>query len=174
MLAFRVYGIAQPKGSTRAFLPKGGRVPIITESNRNVRSWQQLVAQAASATLAVTAPEEVAGLRTGPVWLVVDYWLPRPKKYWSPRHAHVAHCTRPDLDKLVRAVQDALTGVVWTDDSGVIGVIAHKQYAALTAPPCVEITICREAEMDLETPAPPAPEPDPSPKPDDVPTPPTH
>ena len=37
---------------------------------------------------------------------------------------------RPDLDKLVRAVLDALTGVVWVDDSQVTQIVASKVFGS--------------------------------------------
>jgi Holliday junction resolvase RusA-like endonuclease len=35
----------------------------------------------------------------------------------------------PDLDKLIRAILDALTGVVWRDDGQVVDIVASKVYA---------------------------------------------
>lgn len=45
------------------------------------------------------------------------------KKWWTPK------ATMPDTDKLVRAVGDALTGVVYTDDSRVTQWHAAKMWA---------------------------------------------
>jgi Holliday junction resolvase RusA-like endonuclease len=36
---------------------------------------------------------------------------------------------KPDLTKLLRAVEDALTGVVWRDDSQIIHQVVNKEYA---------------------------------------------
>ena len=36
--------------------------------------------------------------------------------------------TSPDLDKLVRAVLDAMTGVLFADDRQVMAITAHKRY----------------------------------------------
>jgi Holliday junction resolvase RusA-like endonuclease len=36
--------------------------------------------------------------------------------------------TKPDTDKLIRSVLDALTGIVWTDDSQVVEILARKQF----------------------------------------------
>ena len=38
------------------------------------------------------------------------------------------HTQKPDIDKLIRAVLDALTGVLWVDDSQVVGVVATKHW----------------------------------------------
>jgi Holliday junction resolvase RusA-like endonuclease len=123
ILVFTVYGDAQSKGSTRAFVPKGWTRPIITDSNRNLKQWQQLVAEGADRALAATPDAE---LLTGAVRLTIAFYLPRPKSL--PKKA-LAHVKKPDLDKLIRGVKDALTKVVWMDDSQVVELVATKQYA---------------------------------------------
>jgi Holliday junction resolvase RusA-like endonuclease len=45
--------------------------------------------------------------------------------------------TRPDIDKLLRAVLDALTGLVFVDDGQVVTVNMAKEYANVTG---VELT----------------------------------
>jgi hypothetical protein len=57
-------------------------------------------------------------------------YLPRPK---SLKRTITAHLKKPDLDKLTRAVKDALTLVVWQDDSQVVQMTARKAYAAAGA-----------------------------------------
>jgi Holliday junction resolvase RusA-like endonuclease len=69
------------------------------------------------------------------VELVADFYVRRPKglpKRWV--HA----IKKPDLDKLLRAIGDGLTGVVWRDDSQVISISATKHYGL---DPRVEVTI---------------------------------
>lgn len=46
---------------------------------------------------------------------------------------------KPDLDKIVRAVLDACTGVVWRDDAQVYWVEAEKVYGPR---PGVDVTVC--------------------------------
>jgi len=45
---------------------------------------------------------------------------------------------KPDTTKFVRAVEDALTGIVWVDDAIIVQQSARKEYGI---PPRVEITI---------------------------------
>jgi crossover junction endodeoxyribonuclease RusA len=47
----------------------------------------------------------------------------------------------PDLDKLIRAVLDALTGIVWDDDRQVVALTATKQQGAACG---VAITVTEE------------------------------
>jgi len=132
-LEFTVYGVAQPKGSTRAFMPKGARFPIVTSDNPKNKGWQQLVAEAASQAL---NGEDT--LLEGPVRLEVRFALPRPKSL--PKRV-TAHLKKPDLDKLIRAVKDALSKVVWQDDSQVVELEASKVYAAAGESPRALITV---------------------------------
>lgn len=131
-LSFTVWGIAQPKGSTRAFVPQGWTRAVVTAANPKTKGWQELVAEAALG--AMPSPT----LIDGPVSLSVSFYLPRPK---SIKARTVPHTTKPDLDKLVRAVKDGLTRIVWRDDAQVVEVKAWKQYAPPTMTPHALITV---------------------------------
>jgi Holliday junction resolvase RusA-like endonuclease len=136
MLTFRVYGVAMPKGNMRAFLKRGMKFPIVTESNRSVKSWQQLVAEGASRALQDTPHDLIAfGVR-----VTVCFYLPRPKKH-SKVGVFVAHCTAPDLDKLSRAVLDALSKVAYYDDAQVTELIAGKYYTSSNSPAYADIRV---------------------------------
>ena len=50
--------------------------------------------------------------------------------------------TKPDVDKLARAALDALTGVLWADDSQVVSLHAQKEYAG-EAQPCGALFVVR-------------------------------
>lgn len=43
------------------------------------------------------------------------------------------HLKKPDVDKLQRAVLDALTGYIWKDDCMVVEVVARKAYSGSAA-----------------------------------------
>lgn len=116
IISFFVYGKPEPQGSTRAFVVKGR--PIITSTNNNLKDWRQTIVDRAQGV--VEAPIG------GAIELEVDFYLPRPASlpnYWK-------HPTKkPDLDKLVRSVCDALTHTVLRDDSQIVSIKATKQYA---------------------------------------------
>ena len=63
----------------------------------------------------------------GPVELEIMFYLDRPSSVSTVKRPHPT--VPPDIDKLIRAVQDSLTGVVYEDDSQVIRVLAWKVYA---------------------------------------------
>ena len=138
-LAFTVYGVAQPKGNHRALALKGMKFPIITETNRNVKSWQQLVAEGASHALQ-QLPADERGLLEHGVRLTIAFYLPRPKKH-AKRSVFVPHCVAPDIDKLERSILDALTQVAYRDDKQVTEVIKGKYYAGVDEPAHVDVRI---------------------------------
>jgi Holliday junction resolvase RusA-like endonuclease len=41
----------------------------------------------------------------------------------------LSHTKKPDLDKLLRALKDALKGVIYRDDSQVVRVVTSKDYS---------------------------------------------
>jgi Holliday junction resolvase RusA-like endonuclease len=143
MIRFTVYGVPVQKGSMKSFtyqlknkatgqpiLDKQGK-PIyraaITHENPRSKNWQQLVAEAASRAL--TAEGQVY---LGAVRLEVAFFLPRPK---SIGRRDVAMTKKPDASKLLRSTEDALTGVLFRDDSQVVDVHVTKRYAAFGESP---------------------------------------
>ena len=112
----------------RAFVVRGR--PIITSANRNLKAWRDIVASEAQRH----APPS---LIVGPVRVRLWFRLPRPKTL-PKRIVHAIK--RPDLDKLCR-VLDSLTGVIWKDDSQIVGIEAHKWYEDGPNPSGVEIEI---------------------------------
>jgi len=114
---FTVPGKPAPKGSTRSFVSRTtGRVVTITDSVR-LRDWTKQVAVAARAHKVTKAPKGAS------VALNVRFIRRRPsgKRLRYPT-------TRPDLDKLMRALLDALTGVAYDDDAQVCLVMADKAW----------------------------------------------
>jgi Holliday junction resolvase RusA-like endonuclease len=101
------------------------------ESSNRLKPWRNDVGR--EATIAMRGE---SGMALGPVWVALDFTFDRPKshfrtgKYASLRRqtAPASHTTKPDLDKLVRAACDALTGIVWQDDSQVHRISASKRY----------------------------------------------
>lgn len=129
---FVVHGEPIPQGSAKAYV-QGGRA-VITSDNMRLRPWRTRVAE--EARKALTEPHSAFDGTSGPISVVVNFRIPRGK---SVKREHPT--TRPDLDKLVRAVFDALTeaGVVG-DDSQITTLAAIKVYADI-AQPGVTITV---------------------------------
>ena len=119
-VSFSVVGVPLPQGSMRAFVPKGWSHAVVTHKRGpDLRQWRALVAEAAG-----RAGQGV--VLDGAIHLTLHFRLVRPKSL--PRRV-TEHVKKPDLDKLVRAVKDALTGVCYVSDSQVVAVMATKHYA---------------------------------------------
>ena len=132
ILRFTVTGAPKPKGSMKAFVPKGWTRPVLTTSSAGLKAWEQTIRSIAQA--------HVSAYTTDPVRVRLRFALPRPKSL-SRRASHLPHTKRPDVDKLARAALDALTGVIFKDDSQVYALHAVKHYAYEDQPPHVIISI---------------------------------
>lgn len=118
-ISFRVWGTPVPKGSMRAFVNKGKPV-IVHQNSGGIGEWTQSVASAAK-----DARERASEhLVTDAVEVDMAFYLPRPKTV-SRKLPH----KRPDLDKLIRTVLDAITGILFADDGQVVHITAGKYYA---------------------------------------------
>jgi crossover junction endodeoxyribonuclease RusA len=94
------------------------------ESSRAVKPWREDIRQAFLGRLARCADGTTA------VVVKLVFVMPRPTA--TPKRRTPAAVKRPDLDKLVRAVFDAIGSAgVWADDSQVVTVHAHKRLAEL-------------------------------------------
>lgn len=137
-LEFSVYGIPRPQGSLKAFNVRGRRFPIVTSDNPRTRPWK--------ATVTAAAVEQMQNhmYRDDFPWLgamavALTFYLPKPKS--TPKRV-TYHTKLPDLDKLVRAVFDALTNAgVWKDDAQVIYLTATKLFVAETITPSVRVEL---------------------------------
>lgn len=129
MIRFRVYGIPQTKGSTRAFFRPGMRYPVITNDNPKNKSWALCVSEEA-------VKHRPSALLLGPVRLTLVFHLAKPKSL--PKRKPSWPVKKPDLSKLTRSAEDALTGIIWRDDSQVVESTQRKLYSDV---PGVEIQI---------------------------------
>lgn len=122
ILEFFVPGEAKPQGSKRGFVTKSGRVAMVEMAGNPLKKWREAIAWKARGEAAKTGWERT----DAPVSVKLMFELRRPKK---PKYPHPS--TRPDVDKLSRAVLDALTdcGLIWSDDSQVVRLLAEKNYA---------------------------------------------
>lgn len=104
----------------RAFIPKGWKRPIVTHDNKRTRPWSEAVVWAAREALDGAQPID------GPVALSVVFFLPRPKS--TPKRVK-DHIKKPDVDKLLRCISDALTRAgIYRDDAQVVIMHAVKKF----------------------------------------------
>ena len=133
-----VRGTPAPQGS-KSFkgMTNAGRA-ILTESSKKVRPWRQDVKAAAEAY------RERTGLAPidAPVVVRMIFTLPKPKS--APKTRRTYPMRTPDLSKLARSTEDALTDAgIWADDARVIDygrlakVFPGEDPDALDSPGCV-------------------------------------
>lgn len=125
---FEVIGTPQQRGSKIPVGKKGGGIilkngrPVLKDANKKSPAWMDSVRYAA---------REAWGkdLLNCPVMLGAEFYFARNQGHFgSGRNAGVLkasapefHAKSPDLSKLIRALEDAITGIIWVDDKLVVG-----------------------------------------------------
>lgn len=128
---FEVEGLPVAEGSMRGFVV-GSRAVITHDRRPHLLLWREAVREAARLQGGGLMPN-------GPVSVWLSFRLPRPKSHFLPVNrsrprpvlrpdAPLYPSTKPDLDKLTRAVFDAMTGVVFDDDAQVALMSVGKKY----------------------------------------------
>lgn len=161
VLQFTARGNPKGQGSVHALPSRGAQRQgkklvdcafgdvVLTSDSKDLKQWRAVVkcearcavikaAQTAARRQAPNNPLRDAMWPAGAVSLVLIFRLPRTKRCATT--ARFPHITRPDLDKLVRAVKDALTGVLYADDGQVQLLLAQKFIAAPNEAAGVEVT----------------------------------
>lgn len=133
-ITFFVPGIPSPGGSKRAFRTPNGKI-VVREDAKRSAPWRSVV-QLAARTAHAGAPLE------GPLRLALVFVLPRPKGHTGKRGLRASApsypATRPDTTKLIRALEDACTAILWRDDAQIVEQTARKVYGVRVG---VEVTV---------------------------------
>lgn len=127
-LAFTVYMRAEPQGSTKAFVIPGTTRAIITSANAKMKPFRSEVTRMARAVVAEGAGIEPVFGKHVPVSVDMEFCFICPE---SAKRKRPHPVVKPDIDKLQRAILDALTGVGFLDDSQVVHAVARKVYGAV-------------------------------------------
>ena len=129
-IIFFVSGTPRPGGSKTIGRTASGELFLRDAGGKGNAIWRRAVREAARHAM------DGRPVLTGPLSLAVHFWLPRPKSHFGTgKHAcrlkpgaPVSHVIAPDATKLLRSTEDALTGIVWVDDSQVVTQLATKNY----------------------------------------------
>jgi len=115
LISFSAEGTPIPQGSMKHI----GNGRMIHSRATELATWRALIALAA----------KQAGCKPidSPIIISMRFRLKRPK---TVKRDHPT--VPPDLDKLVRGVNDGLTGVAFTDDSQIVQLTASKIYSEHT------------------------------------------
>jgi crossover junction endodeoxyribonuclease RusA len=109
-----VYGSPAPQGSKAfkgTFVGKDGRTHgIMAESSKKVRPWRNDVKEAALLVRNGAPPLD------GPLAVRMIFTVPKPAS--APKRRRLYPMRKPDVSKLARSTEDALTDAgIWTDDA---------------------------------------------------------
>lgn len=126
LLEFWVEGVPVPKGRARVARTKDGRL-VGPYTPQTTRRWEAKVRAVAIAAVTAAAWEP----DKAPIELQI-----------SVRRA----ARRGDLDNYVKAVSDALNGVVFLDDRYIVQLVARVEEATAGRPAGVYVTVTRREE----------------------------
>lgn len=122
---FSARGAPVAQGSVKAFV-RGGRAVVVAKGTGPLADWRHAIA-----TEARSAMEGLPAF-AGPVRVIATFTLSRPRSHFRTDGRTLAKSAarypRLDVDKLSRALLDALTGVAFDDDSQVAALWADKQW----------------------------------------------
>ena len=128
-MTITVYGSPAPQGSKRFVGVKGGR-GVMIESSKSVKPWREAVKFAALEALEeidIGNHPQFQGKMVGPINVHMAFTVPKPKS--APKRLRTWPDRKPDLSKLVRSTEDALTDAgVWEDDARIVRCVASKVY----------------------------------------------
>ena len=122
-ITFDVIGRPAPQGSKKSI----GNNRFV-ESSKFLPAWRKAVRVAAEEAVIASMWARVSG----PVELEVMFYLDRPSSISKTQRPYPI--VPPDVDKLLRGVQDSLSGVIYEDDAQIIRCLAWKVYADTRVP----------------------------------------
>ena len=136
-IRFFVPGKPATAGSKRAFINRKTGRPIITDACKRSREWKDTVATFAIAAMQTDGGREMFA-RGVPLAVSFYFAFLRPKSHFGTgRNANKLKpsaprllAIRPDALKLARAVEDALTGILWHDDAQIVREHLSKDYGS--------------------------------------------
>jgi Holliday junction resolvase RusA-like endonuclease len=129
-LHITVTGTPRPQGSKDQF----GR-----EASKGLPAWRSDIRTAATEVMLGIREFTEGRFWNAPIAVTIQFTMPRPNGHYLPANTRRAaralrpdapthHTGKPDIDKLERAVLDALSGLVYRDDAQVVHVEKCKVY----------------------------------------------
>ncbi len=114
----------------------GGHVRNYTPANAPVNAFKAAVVLMARQVYS-GAPHD------GSVSIRVEMTFARPQRLLTKKApvGQVPYTRKPDVDNLLKGLQDALNGVLWTDDAKIFSADIRKYYVALGQPAETQIIV---------------------------------
>ena len=130
-IEFTVPGKAVPMGSKRGFVI-AGRAIVSDVNPKGKKQWANAVASAAAEQMRLLSDCP----SSGSVSVTIAFSFTRPKGHYGTgkqsekvkASSPARHTQKPDADKLLRCALDAMTKIVYRDDSQVCFIAVLKQW----------------------------------------------
>ena len=149
MLSLFVPGHPVTQGSVRAYPGRNGGAFVVQGGSKERRAklddWRRSIRDVTVTTILYDNNVDRKYPLDGPVHVVAHFGMPKPAHYPKKRRTWPISARSGDIDKLLRAVLDALTGIVWHDDSQVVAVAVSKDWDTT---PGLRLTITGGEESD--------------------------
>ena len=144
---FTAFVTPTPQGSMKGFVLPGkwGAKPraILTSDNKKLKPYRGEVTREAMVALGKAGIAEPFAAKHVPVSMTLDFYIKKPDSVPKKRqHPSV----KPDLSKLIRSTEDAMTGILYADDAQVVDIRSRKHYGT---PERVEVCV-RTVDGELE------------------------
>jgi len=134
-------------------------IPLLASNQKTLKPWMTNVSTRMQAAY-TSGPIKASFVLTG------AFYMPRPAQHYSLRHGEkyrdgdgyvikerfkrVNPNTKPDVDKLIRAILDSGEGIIWQNDSQVININMPKRYANGQAGVICKVWVLDEQELPPE------------------------
>jgi Holliday junction resolvase RusA-like endonuclease len=145
-ITFDVIGTPVPQGSMKALGRSNAGRTIMTHSNGSeLMPWRQTVAAVAHDKRPEDWPMDA------PISMSITFRFPRPASHYKKdgtlkASAPAQKLTKPDLDKLVRSIGDALATILYRGDQQIISIVSTKRYVVGNESPGALITVTASAD----------------------------
>jgi crossover junction endodeoxyribonuclease RusA len=128
VIEFTVLGTPRSQGSMKSMLHRRTKQIITMASSPKMKPWRQEISWAA---LRARGPGEPAG-RNVAIRLEASFFFAKPKSSKLNEKT-----SAPDIDKLLRCCLDAMTGIIYEDDSQIVEIHCFKGFGQ----PRVEVRV---------------------------------
>jgi Holliday junction resolvase RusA-like endonuclease len=125
LLTFSMSGMPRGQGRPRATARRGFASVYKATADRK---YENSIRDVAIEKMAGRDPFE------GPLSVSLRFRMPIPKSATKRARAgmaagEIAHCSKPDLSNLVKAIEDGMNGVVYVDDAQIVRCFTTKLYS---------------------------------------------
>ena len=106
------------------------RYTLVLDDDRSNKAWREHVVGVFTDLVSIDAPLDE------PVFVIATFYRPRPKDHFTSKGELSAKgkrtpkpVTKPDTFKMMRSIEDALSGHLWSDDSRICDHVIRKRWS---------------------------------------------